>query len=67
MEKTFWIDGFEGEAMGGYFIRNGLFQFLETLESHNLKPVGIKVEDSWNLEVLVVKENQITENKIQGG
>lgn len=50
---TLWKDGFEGEAQGGYFIRNDLFKFIQKLRDSGLEPVGIKIEDDWNLEVIV--------------
>jgi hypothetical protein len=51
--KTFWLEDFEGTAKGGYFVRNPLFQFFEKLKAAGEKPVAIKVDESWNLEVLV--------------
>lgn len=51
-EKIFWIDGFNGKAKGGYFIRNGLFEFMKRLEETGEKPVAIKIQDGWNLEVI---------------
>lgn len=56
-----WKDGFEGEAKGGFFIRNDLFKFLRMLRESGYEPVGIKIEDNWNLEVIVkakVKEDK---------
>jgi len=52
-EKTFWLDDYIGPAKGGYFVRNPLFEFFRTLEEKGLKPVGIKVPDGWNLEIIV--------------
>jgi len=49
----FWVDKFEGSAKGGYFIRNNLFEFFKKLRESNLEPVGIRVQDDWNLEVIV--------------
>jgi len=51
--KTFWLDGFEGSTVGGYFIRNPLKEFFKTLEDKGLKPVGIVVDDSYNMEIIV--------------
>lgn len=57
-EKTvFWLDGWEGKAAGGYFIRNGLFQFFDKLKEAGKKPVGIVIDDSWNMEVIVEETN----------
>ena len=53
METTYWKDDFEGEAHGGYFVRNDLFKFFETLRKAGKEPVGIKIDDSWNLEVII--------------
>ena len=55
-EKIFWLDGFEGKAKGGYFIRNELFKFFAKLRKSGLEPVGLKVKDNWNLEVIVEEE-----------
>ena len=52
-EKTFWLDGFEGNAKGGYFLRNDLIKFFEKLEAKGIKPVGIKYDGTWNLEIIV--------------
>lgn len=40
-KKTFWLDGFEGKAKGGHYIRNNLNLFFEKLESNGTKPVAI--------------------------
>lgn len=52
-EQTFWLDGFKGEAQGGYFVRNDLVKFFEVLEGKGMKPVGIKFDGTWNLEIIV--------------
>lgn len=52
-EILFWKDG-DYTAKGGYFVRNDLKTFLQTLRDNGLEPVGIKVDmDSFNLEVIV--------------
>lgn len=56
MSKIFWIDGFEGEAQGGYFVRNDLCKFFKTLKESGKTPVGIKIDDTFNLEVIIAKE-----------
>ena len=56
MTNVFWLDKWEGRAGGGYFIRNQLFQFFRKLRKEGLEPVGIKVNDDWNLEVIVEKK-----------
>ena len=55
-EQIFWIDDFEGEAQGGYFIRNDLFKFFGILKEKGLKPVGIKCDGGWNLEIIVANQ-----------
>ena len=48
-----WKDGFNGVIKGGFFIRNDLFKFLRMLRESGYEPVGIKIQDDWNLEVIV--------------
>ena len=52
--KIFWLDEFAGEAKGGYFLRSELSVFFNRLEDSGKTPVGIKVDDSKNLEILVI-------------
>ena len=56
-EMIFWKDG-DYEAQGGFFIRNNLKEFFQTLIDAGHEPVSIKVDmESFNLEVIVkVKE-----------
>ena len=61
--KIFWLDGWEGKAEGGYFIRNDLFKFLARLQESNRTPVGIAIDDSWNLEVIVEAAEKRGEEK----
>lgn len=56
--KVFWLDGWEGTAKGGYFIRNVLKDFFIKLEENNLHPVGIKYDGSYNLEIIVEDKNE---------
>lgn len=51
--QIFWVDGFRGKAKGGFFIRNDLFKFLKKLKDSGETVVGIKIDDDWNLEVIV--------------
>ena len=51
--KVFWLDGFEGKASGGYFVKNDLKEFFKVLKDTGKKPVGIKVDDSYNMEIIV--------------
>ena len=52
-EEIFWLDGFNGKAKSGYFVRNPLIEFFEKCEKNGMKVVGIKKPNSWNLEVLI--------------
>ena len=52
-EITFWDNEFEGNAQGGFFVRNDLHLFFQKLREAGHEPVGIKVDDSFNLEVIV--------------
>ena len=52
-EKTFWLEDFEGVGKGGFYIRNDLFKFFKCLESQGHEPVGIKIDDSWNLHIII--------------
>ena len=61
-DKIFWEAGFNGNAVGGFFIRNNLFKFFEKLKENGLHPVGIRVEDGWNLEVIVEKNEAYNNN-----
>ena len=51
--NVFWLDKWEGGAKGGFFVRNDLKDFFIKLKNRGIKPVGIKVDDSYNLEVIV--------------
>lgn len=61
-EILFWKDG-DYTAKGGYFVRNNLKDFLQTLKDSGLEPVGIKVDmDSFNLEVIVKASDEDNQN-----
>lgn len=50
----FWADNYTGsEAKGGYFLRNSLTEFIQSLEEAGETPVAIKFDGSFNLEILV--------------
>jgi acyl CoA:acetate/3-ketoacid CoA transferase alpha subunit len=52
-EITFWKDG-EYVAKGGYFIRNNIKEFINTLIESGYEPIGIKIDiESYNVEVMV--------------
>ena len=63
-KKIFWIDNFSGEAAGGFFIRNDLKNFIENLEENGLNPVGISYDGTFNLEIIVEK-NQVFIDKYE--
>ena len=60
---TLWKDGVDGVVQGGFFIRNDLFKFLRKLRESGYEPVGIKIEDDWNLEVRV-KAKKVEAKKV---
>ena len=60
--KVFFEDGFDGEAVGGFFIRNDIFKFFKKLKETGLNPVGIKIDDGWNLEVIVERNQSYIDN-----
>jgi len=51
--ERFWLDGFEGKAAGGFFIRNDLVKTIERLESQGKKVVGVTFDGTWNLELII--------------
>tara|TARA_B100001939_G_C16612154_1_gene475603 strand:- start:84 stop:284 length:201 start_codon:yes stop_codon:yes gene_type:complete len=57
MESTkndiYWVDGFNGKAAGGLFIRNSLVETIKQLEAQGKKVVGIKYDGTWNLELII--------------
>ena len=60
-DKMFWLDDFDGEAVGGFFIRNTLKDFMKKLEETGLNPIGIKYDGTFNLEVIVEKNQAYIE------
>lgn len=61
MEQIFWKDG-NYEAVGGIYIRNDLFKFFEKLEEKGIKPVGIKIDGTWNIEIIVENNDAYKEH-----
>ena len=58
-EKIFWLEEFtEGAATGGFFVRNTLKEFIKKLEDDGKEVVGIKIDDTFNLEVIIKSENK---------
>jgi len=58
----FWLDGWDGEARGGFFLRNSLKLFFDKLKDNGLKPVGIKYDGTYNLEIIVERNKSFIEN-----
>lgn len=63
-KEIFWLDNFKGDAKGGYYCRNNLFQFFEKCKKAGLKVVGIVKPKDWNVEFILAKENEIHKIKI---
>ena len=58
-EKIFWLEEFtDGAATGGFFVRNTLKEFIKRLEDDGKEVVGIKIDDTFNLEVIIKSENK---------
>ena len=51
-DQQYWLDQFEGEAKGGYFVRNDLVNSVKRLEAEGLKVVGIRFDGTFNLELI---------------
>ena len=62
----FWVDDFKGTAVGGYFVRNNLKDFISRLNETGRKVVGIKFDGSYNLEV-IVEATEEEKEKIENG
>jgi hypothetical protein len=55
---TFWKDG-EYVAKGGFFVRNDIKQFINTLIDNGYEPVGIKIDtNSYNIEIMVKSKSE---------
>lgn len=62
--EIFWLDNFNGEAQGGLYWRGfDLINFLERCKKQGIKIVGIKIDDSYNIEFIRKKEEMENENK----
>ena len=55
MSEIFWLDNFEGECQGGFFVRNvDMKNYFSRAEELNKKVVGIKVtKDSNEIELII--------------
>ena len=51
--RVFRTEDYKWGAKGGYFFRSDLFKFFNLLEKDGKKPVGIVVDDTWDLEIFV--------------
>jgi len=60
-EEIFWLDKFNGEAKGGFFVRNTLVDFFKKCEEQGLKVVGIKRPKDMNLELILEVNNKFKE------
>jgi len=56
--KIFWLEDYQGKCSGGYFYRSDLFKAFEKFNSNNLKIVGIKIGDDFNIEFICEELNK---------
>ena len=52
-KKLFWLDEFSGEAKGGLYFRCDLFKRVKKVEESGMKVVGIAIDDSWDIELII--------------
>ena len=65
-DKIFWIDGFEGKAKGGLYVRSKIaIELTEYEKKFGVRIVGLGIEKdydsekpSWNLELIVGEDNE---------
>lgn len=61
-KKIFWLENFNGNAIGGCFVRSNLFEIFNKFEKEfNKKIVGFIKPDSWNLELILENNDKIIE------
>ena len=59
-KKIFWLQGFDGAALGGYYFRAfDLIKFMELVEKEEGEIVGLCFEDN-NVDV-IIRDNGKTE------
>ena len=59
MSEIFWLDNFEGECQGGFFVRNvDMKNHFNKVEESNKKVVGIKVTKDSNEIELILKDKE---------
>ena len=66
-EEIFWLDDFNGQARGGFFVRNSLIDFFKKCEEQGLKVVGIKKPTDYNLELILERNEKYVEVYEQNG
>ena len=58
MGKTFWKDGFQGKAKGGYYLRAfDLVKFFKRLEEDGEEVVGLEFDGN-NINVIVKSKSK---------
>jgi hypothetical protein len=60
-ENIFWRDGNFGECVGGFHFRTSLKQIIDKCREQGLNPVGIKVNDEWDVEIIVERNEAYKE------
>jgi hypothetical protein len=55
--NIFWRDGNFGECVGGFHFRTSLKQIIDQCTEAGLNPVGIKVNDEWDIEIIVERND----------
>jgi hypothetical protein len=56
MKKIYWIEDWEGKAKGGLYFRCDLFKWVQKAEESGMKVVGIAIDESWDMELIVEAE-----------
>tara|TARA_R110000824_G_scaffold10990_2_gene47942 strand:+ start:175 stop:381 length:207 start_codon:yes stop_codon:yes gene_type:complete len=51
--KVYWLEAWQGETRGGIFFRSDLFKHIKTVEEAGMKVVGLAIDDSWNIEIII--------------
>ena len=64
-DNIFWRDGNWGECVGGFHFKTSLKQVINELTQRNLNVVGIKINDEYDIELIVERDEtykQLYEN-----
>lgn len=64
--RTYWKDNENGKFQGGFFIRSDLHKNIKHFEDKGYRVIGIKVDDSWNLEFICEVPKQNDASKQEG-